>query len=225
MDQMRVQEELLRGKILNIGMGTRLQVQLGGMEEQFKSNLIGMEPDWYLIIQLPMMTGILNKLHEGNRVTVRYLYSGHIYGFSSSVIHFSTRPTPHLFLNYPKTVEVIELRKSKRVDCHFPGKAIIQEYEYPGAIVDISSGGCKFSFDASGEAIIPRIEVGEAIKLIFQLPGSPQQQAANGNVRSITRDQTKVVLGIEFDVLDKETAKNIEALIESFLINDEYRLS
>ena len=225
MDQMRVQEEVLRGKILNIGLGTRLQVQLSGMEGQFKSNMIGMEPERYLIVQVPMMTGILNKLHEGNRATLRYLYSGYIYGFTSSVMHFSTKPAPLLFLAYPKTVEIIELRKSKRVDCFFPGQAIIQEYEYPGAIVDISSGGCKFSLDSSSEAKVPQIEVGEAINLLFQLLGSSQRHSANGNVRSISRDQAKVVLGIEFDVLDADTVGSIEALIESFWINDEYRSS
>lgn len=130
MDEMKVQEEVLRGKILNIGLGTRLQVQLSGMEGQFRSNLVGMEPERYLIVQVPMMTGILNKLQEGNRATVRYLYSGYIYGFSSTVMHFSTKPAPLLFLAYPKTVEIIELRKSKRVDCFFPGEKLSSYWAY-----------------------------------------------------------------------------------------------
>jgi c-di-GMP-binding flagellar brake protein YcgR len=225
MDQMRVHEQVLRGRVLNIGLGTRLQVQIGGMDGQFKTILVGMSPEEYLLIQLPMMAGILNKLYEGNRVTVRYMYAGSVYGFHTTILHFITKPSPSLFLTYPKSIEIIELRKGKRVDCFFPGLAKIQDKELQGAIVDISTGGCKFSIDTSGEVRVPPMEVGENFNLSFQLIGSPQPDTFPGRVRSISREQGKVVLGIQFDALDTEIVKSIEALIESFWIIEDHPFS
>jgi len=216
MDLERVHEDALRGKILNIALGTTVHVNLSGLDGQFKSIMIGQEPQKYLMIRLPMLRSILNKLYEGNRVTVRYMYSGSVYGFVSTVLHFITKPSSLLFLAYPKTVEILDLRRSKRVDCFFPGTAKVQEKECTGRIVDISTGGCKFSIDTSGDVRVPLIEVEEDINLSFQLIGNSQLEPVLGKVRSVSRDQGKVVVGIQFDALNTETQKCIEVLIESF---------
>jgi c-di-GMP-binding flagellar brake protein YcgR len=216
MDYEKTHEDVLHGKIINIGFGTQLQVELMGREGHFKSILVGMEPDKYLLIKLPMMPGILNKLYEGNRVTVRYMYSGSVYGFHSIVLHYVTKPSSLLFVAYPKTIEVLQLRNSKRVDCLFPGKAKIQEKEYTGTIEDISTGGCRFSIPTSDESTVPKMEIGESIQLSFQLIGCPQPQTVSGIVRGLSLDLTKVVVGIQFDAVSKETVDSIEALIESF---------
>jgi c-di-GMP-binding flagellar brake protein YcgR len=216
MDLERVHEDVLRGKILNIGLGTTVHVHLSGLDGQFKSIMVGQEPQKYLMIRLPMLTGIINKLYEGNRVTIRYMYAGCVYGFLSTVLHFITKPSPLLFLAYPRTIEILELRRFKRVDCFFPGTAKIQEKECSGTIVDISTGGCKFSIDTSDEVRVPPIEVEEEIDLCFQLIGNSQLEPVLGKVRSISRDWGKVVVGIQFDALNTETTKCIEVLIESF---------
>jgi c-di-GMP-binding flagellar brake protein YcgR len=216
MDREKVQEDVLHGKILNIALGTRVQVELGGIGGQFKSVMVGMEPEQYLIVKIPMMTGILSKLYEGNKVTLRYLYSGSIYGFRSNVLHFITKPAPLMFLTYPKAVEIFQLRESRRIDCHFPGQARIQEEQYEGAIVDVSSGGCRFSIDVSGDVRVAQIEVGESIDLSFQMIGSTQPLAALGKVRTISRDQGKVVIGIQFEELDTEVVESLESVIKSF---------
>jgi c-di-GMP-binding flagellar brake protein YcgR len=216
MDLEKVQENLLHGKILNIGLGTQLKVQLAGMDGHFKSIMIGMSPEEYLLIKLPMMPGILAKLYQGNRAIVRYIYAGSVYGFSSTVLHFITKPSPLLFLNYPKSVEILELRESKRVDCFFPGRMKIEEKDFQGTIVDISAGGCQFSIDASGDVKVPQMEVGAAIDLSFQLIGSQRPLAALGKVRTVSRGQGKVVVGIQFEALDPEILESIEGLVKSF---------
>lgn len=221
----RVHENVLRGRILNIGIGTTLHVHLSGLDGPFKSVMIGQEPQKYLMIRLPMLTGIINRLREGNRVTLRYMYSGCVYGFLSTVLHFITKPSPVLFLAYPKTIETLELRRSRRVDCFFPSTAKIQGKDCTGTIVDISTGGCRFSIDTSSGVKAPLIEVEEDIDLSFQLIGSSQPETVLGKVRSISRDPGKVVVGIQFDALDKETKKRIEALIESFWPIEDYHFS
>jgi c-di-GMP-binding flagellar brake protein YcgR len=221
----RVHEDVLRGKILNIGMGTTVHVHLSGLDAPFKSVMVGQEPQKYLMIRVPMLTGIIYKLYEGNRVTVRYMYAGCVYGFLSTILHFITKPSSLLFLAYPKTIEILELRRSRRVDCFFPATAKIQEKECTGTIVDISAGGCKFSIDTSSGVKAPLIEVEENISLSFLLIGSSQPETVLGKVRSISRDQGKVVVGIQFDALSTETKKRIEALIESFWPIEDYHFN
>lgn len=212
----KVQEDILRGKILNISLGTQMQVQLGGMDGPFKSNLVGMVREKFVMVELPMITGILNKLRDGNRATVRYLYSGSVYGFYSTVLAYITKPIPLLFLSYPKIVEILDLRKFKRVDCMFPAVAKIQDQEHKGFIMDISTGGCKLFLDISGNIQIPHMEVGESIHLSFQLIGSSEPQTAIGKVRTTSRDSAKVTVGIQFDAMESEMVKSIETLIDSF---------
>jgi hypothetical protein len=165
MEQKEVHEDVLRGRILNIALGTRVQVQLAGMDGQFKSSMVGMQPGQFLILQL---------------------------------------------------------RQSKRVDCFFPGRAKIQGKEHQGSVVDISTGGCRFSIDTSGEVRVAQMEVGETIDVSFQLSGSSEPQTALGKVRSISRDPMKVIVGIQFDALDAETVNSIEALIGSFWLSDDH---
>lgn len=216
MDQHEVQEDLLRGKLLSIGLGTALRVRLGGMDGHFNSSMVGVEPGQFLIMQLPMMTGIINKLYEGNRATVRYMYSGSIYGFRASILHYITKPSPLIFLTYPKSIEILQLRSSKRVDCFFSGRVDILGKEIPVAIVDISTGGCKFNIETTDEIRVPHMEVGENVNLSFKLIGSLHPHTFRGKVRSICRDQGQVVVGIQFEDLDAEIAKRIEVLIDSF---------
>jgi c-di-GMP-binding flagellar brake protein YcgR len=216
MDLENVHEDALRGKILNIGLGTTVHVHISGLDGQFKSIMVGQEPQKYLMIRLPLLTGIINKLCEGNRAKVRYMYSGSVYGFLSTVLHYVDKPSSLLFLAYPKTVDVLESRRSRRVDCYFPGTATIREKECTGTVVDISTDGCKFSIDTSGEVGVPLIELEEDISLCFQLIGNSQLEPVLGKVRSLSRDGEKVVVGVHFNALDPETRKCIEVLIESF---------
>jgi c-di-GMP-binding flagellar brake protein YcgR len=216
MDLERVHEDALRGKILNIGLGTTVHVHISGMDGQFKSIMVGQEPQKYLMIRLPLSSDVFNKLYEGNRAKVRYMYSGSVYGFLSTVLHYIDKPSSLLFLAYPKTVDILESRRSRRVDCYFSGTATIREKECSGTVVDISIEGCKFSIDTSGDQRVPVIELEEAISLSFQLIGNSQLDPVFGKVRNISRDGEKVVVGVQFNALDPETRKCIEILMESF---------
>jgi c-di-GMP-binding flagellar brake protein YcgR len=212
-----VHEDALRGKILNIGLGTAMHVHISGLDGQFKSVMVGLEPHKYLMIRLPLSTGIIyNRLYEGNQATVRYVYSGSVCEFISTVLHYIDKPSSLLFLAYPTAVEIIESRRSRRVDCFFPGMAIIHQKECTGMVVDISTDGCKFSIDTSAEERVPLIEVEEDINLSFHLIGNSMLEPVLGKVRSINRDRGRVVVGIQFDALDREARRCIEVLTESF---------
>jgi hypothetical protein len=87
-------EGILECRTLNIGLGAKLQFQLGikGLEFKATGVLVGMVPDEYLIIRVPAIPGILGRLDEGNSIIVRYLYAGNLYGFASTVLTCIQKP-------------------------------------------------------------------------------------------------------------------------------------
>ena len=77
------------GRALNIGIGTRMQFQLGGKGQEFKAAgvLAGMISDKYLMIRVPAIPGILSRLQEDDLIVVRYVYAGNVYGFNSTIVN------------------------------------------------------------------------------------------------------------------------------------------
>jgi c-di-GMP-binding flagellar brake protein YcgR len=208
-------KSLLHGRDIQIAAGTLVQLRLLGMEARCRSTLVGMEPDDYLIIRTPMVPGILNRLRNGNRVTVSCLISGRVCGFQSSVLGHVMKPVPLMFLSYPRTVETYELRKEQRVSCLFPANAQISGQRFQGVILDISKGGCRFSSDVSCNMDISKIGMGESVNLILQWLGVEEEQVLAGSVRSKSQDFTKTVVGIEFEQAPSTSAGKIEAYVSS----------
>ena len=127
-------------RLPNVRLGIQLQIKIAGVEKQLKSNLVGMVPDEYVIIQGPKMQGIETKLFLGNEIRVIFLSFGTVYGFNASILNYVTSPARLIILSFPEEVEKIELRKDARVDRYLPATASVRgrEEELSGMILDIS---------------------------------------------------------------------------------------
>ena len=104
-----------------------MQIQLAGMTAALKCLPVGMETDQDLLVRFPIASGVLNRLHDGNRATVRCIYAGTVYGFYCNVVNHVVKPVPLVFLSYPASFEVLNHRKSDRVDCFVPVLASVGE--------------------------------------------------------------------------------------------------
>ena len=65
-------------------------------------------------------------------MTVRYLWSGSVWGFQASVLNTTQNPAPLIFLSYPGSIERYDLREEERIDCLIPTKAEINGNEIDG---------------------------------------------------------------------------------------------
>jgi hypothetical protein len=61
--------------------GTELTMQIEGMEEKFRSILVGIESPVYLMVRMQIPTRFRNHIDKGTIFIVRYLYLGNVYGF------------------------------------------------------------------------------------------------------------------------------------------------
>jgi c-di-GMP-binding flagellar brake protein YcgR len=197
---------------VSIQVGTALEIQIGGKESRLTSELIGIEEDKYLIIKMPTvqsMAGLSSALHKGNRIIIRYMHMGTIFGFKSHIIHFITSPTKLIFIQYPERIETHELRANKRLNCYLPANVKIMDNTIEGTVTDISKGGCYLVIEKAKVASSLILQVGDEIGISFQLPGVENKLTVAGKQKNIKKDEDSVGIGIQFDNMNIEMQKRI----------------
>ncbi len=199
-----------------IGIGTQLQIKIGGVEERLKSVLVGMEVDEYLVMIAPVSKtfgSITQKFYEGNKITVQYLHGGTVFGFYSKIIGAINSPRKLLFVEYPNSVERRHVRASKRVDCLLPATIEIHKKAHKGVIRDISEGGCLCLIRYEKDKTLPSARVSSHISLRFQLPGVEGEQSAPVEVRGVKLDIEGKTFGLKFIELVPELQRQITEFI------------
>jgi c-di-GMP-binding flagellar brake protein YcgR len=212
-----VTEKILEGRMLSIGIGTKLQFQLGEKGGEFKAAgiLVGMIPDEYLLIRVPAIPGILSRLNEGDPIVVRYVYAGNVFGFTSTVVTCIQKPALVVFLAYPNAVEAMNLRKGQRMECLFPATLKTDMADHKAVIVDISLGGCKICLDH--EAVeSSSIDIDQTIGISFLLTGMAEEQVINGKIRNLKKDSQFSEMGVQFDQENEAVLNNVKLYIGSF---------
>lgn len=122
-------------------------------------------------------------LAPGEHIVVRTLQSGKALGFTTVVRQSVERPVRLYFVEMPKDLEVLNLRKSDRIDVFVPvdvrfasGKGDEENTMLlQGNMLDISGGGCRVFTKRS----IPPSTV---VNVSFTLPGERHRCDVSGSV-------------------------------------------
>lgn len=214
----------LDGQHLAIQPESTLLIQSKGLGKGIKAKFIGMERGKYLIVRLPPATMSQAPLMDSEEVTVRFLgKNGAIHGFQSFVGERVTRPVPLLFLGFPKTIEVLSLRRHDRAFCYLPTSFFIEGNDFAGTIVDISQGGCRIVPELSTEngAEAGMDDVPDAIKdgvqvfCTFTMSADAEPVHVNGTIRSVNVEAGKVGLGVSFDEVSEDIKANLSAYVKN----------
>jgi c-di-GMP-binding flagellar brake protein YcgR len=201
---------------LSAGIGTRVQFQLGGKLEKLKTSgvLAGMIHDEHVMIRIPPIPGILDRLNEGDPVVVRYIYAGKAYGFNSTILAFTNKPALIVFLAYPDEVESVNLRETQRVPCCLSAKIVAEGGGYKAVIEDISLGGCRACLE-DGVSESSSLDIDQMIELAFHLDGVAKEQVISCTIRNLKKDAQLYQIGIQFDKENETVLKNVEQYIEN----------
>ena len=216
MDLEQIVEKVDAGRKVNAPVGTEFLLSPEGMNSRFKSILVGIGFDSYLIVTTPQMTGSANKLSIGAKTLVRYMAEGSVHGFEATILGNVVRPVRLTFLSYPKFVQSHNLRRYPRAACHIPAVALAGDREYLGLIVDLSRSGCRFSFRVSGDSG-SLLASDQGVELRFQLPGLKDNYGIRGTVRNLSRDDSQAALGVEFHENDEEILLQVNRFVERIL--------
>jgi hypothetical protein len=221
------------GKPFSLPVGIPLQLEIGDVSVKMNSMSIGYVGDKCLIVKYPNTGGfgsISNKLFKGNKITVRYVNDGSVIGFQSDLLGVAVDPVRVLFLDYPKAIARHSLRAAKRIGCCLPADLVIDHMKsedfipetFRGGIVeDISELGCSYRMIRDFPNVpFPTVEVGDAVTLCLQLPGTDDEVWLPGDVRRIERGARKMGVGIKFREVSEDKKKGIRdyiSTVERFL--------
>lgn len=204
---------------LEIPIGMTLQAQLTNDAVRFKSQYLGMKPGEFLIIQMPGIPGIREKIVGHCNMIVRFMISGKVYGFESTVLGHVMRPSPLIFLTYPDSIETINLRSAERVDTFIEAEGYVEDQVVRGVILDMSVNGCRYSIDRSSGMRWPDIDPGSSITLKFKLGPGKGELLVRGEVVMSKRESDMIQVGIRFVFTQntQDTKQAIEDHIRTIL--------
>lgn len=212
-------DDLDVGRRIAIDFGTELQLEIDGVAGRVRSELVGMEHGKYLIVKTPTVAhlgGIGGKLYAGNRVVVRYVYGGSVYGFETSVIDAIATPVRVVFLTCPKVVNERNIRSNRRIETLLPARIALGDQTAEGTVTDISTSGCHFRIKAHKGAAPFAVKnmIDKDVELSVQLPGVSGELSLLGKLKNERKEEGTVELGIAFGDLDEQTQSRIASYIE-----------
>ena len=192
-------------------IGTSLSVEIPRAQIRFPSRLLGLEPDQFVIIKLPPLTGMRQSFKPGLDIVIRFVSNGSIIGFKSSIIQIHFEPLGVGFLEFPLYAERISLRKQKRVQCFFTALAKIRGSDFEGAILDINTKGCRFCVDDTqgGFKLLGTIEKADTIILSVETFGD---DPIGGKIANVRNDSGLYSFGIEFTKISRELEAKIDGM-------------
>lgn len=186
-----------------IDIGTKVYLEIEGVNFSVTSIFIGMLQDEFMIVTLPKRyKSVKNKLFPGNKMVIKYLYNGSVYAFQTSVIELITNPIRALAIEYPKVVQKRELRGTKRNNVVIPGRVEAKKTEFSMVLNDISKNGCNFKY-RDNKSNITSLREGDLMRVYCHFPGVSEEIGAMACVRNVRREQGQISVGAEFQDITK----------------------
>jgi len=199
---------------INFTIGFPLQIHLTGVEEPFKTHVVGKEPGHFLIVEKPAALDGKFSLNEQDSVQIRFLHLGEIYEFEATVLKISTDLVPLVFLDYPASIENISVRRTRRIVCFVPALMRCNETDYDGIILNVSQIGCRFFLKTAKLTDTPPI-VDDFVSLNFTVLGAEGVLNFRGVVRNVRTTERGESYGIEFLNIPYEFVAQIDSYIDT----------
>lgn len=207
---------------LSIELGTEMTIEIEGVASRFKSALIGMETNSFVLARTPQIIdgGFEIKCHKfrGSKVVTRYLYRGSVFGFTSKLLGIVSEPIKLIVVEYPKVIEECNLRRHKRLSCLLSAKVKSGNSVFDVTIIDISEAGCQIMIVNPKVVKINMFDSNkskdEIIHIMVNLPGVHDKFIIPGEIKAVRKDPDKVKIGMQFSEMDKKTKSFLIEFIE-----------
>ncbi len=181
-------------------VGAKVVVELLGVGGRFNTTFLGWDQDRYVMVKVPPQQALSEQVYIDKPVVVRYLHKGgEVHGFRSRIQNIAHAPHRILFLAYPPRVEKVALRRKERVDCFMQAEAEFGDVRASGYVLNISSGGCRFSAPRGKYGLKDVFRPEQPVSLVFTIPiGEQAPIHASGRIKKLFDDPERRVAGIEF---------------------------
>ncbi len=197
---------------LHLELGTDLLITPQGSTERTPCKVIGLSVNEYIIARMPLIPGFTTKFPDGCMATIRYIFHGNVYGFKTALLGHSLKPAPMLYIEYPYSIEKVELRKHKRVQCTLVGRLHTPRAVHPMVTLDISQSGCRLAISPAGNDEDDMAK-GETVmsEVLFRAAGS---EFIAGSIKNIQWMESNLLLGLQFHFYDKPVEEMLNIFLE-----------
>lgn len=198
-----------------------LQLQLSpqtNSNERFYVKLIGFLENKSFIVTTPRYDGVPLKINQGQNFIVRMMSKSKAQIFTTSTIHSTTHPYPHIFLAYPEKFDSITIRKAERVHCKLNVSVHNEDPVNPTSrhntalMHDISTAGALlYSTEELGN-------VGDTISIetTITVAGIDQELFFSAIIRRMVlpdKGRDTYEYGVEFTMLEDKTKLMLHAFV------------
>lgn len=212
-DDVKCLQQLVVGSVVD------LQISTPTAPKRVKTNYIGTEFPHCMLFQVPSESrwGYLKDILVPNvEVVFRFVLEGaegKVIAFRSAIIKVITHPSNILFVELPKSLQVLALRQHKRLTPGIKATLVTEEshkaFTSDCMIIDVSFQGCRCVLDASPD--FPHLENGKTVKIQV---GNDQNSQIASVVKNNNIAQSKQFYGIKFS----EETENVKKLLNHFIV-------
>lgn len=200
-------KELITKEVIarKLAMGQLLDIEVQDTgKARFQGPLVGMKEGRYLVTELPSAArhgNLRELLHDDQELIVRTICertTGECLGFKSFVVSRLNVPDSLLFISFPPSVQIHELRTEKRVLVSEPATVML-DMSMPaiiGTLTDLSASGCRFEFEFTDRYPLKR---DDNVEIEFVHPETSRQLRSKATVRSVRNFNNLVSVGMSFD--------------------------
>lgn len=207
----------------SIGDTIQLQFFPAQDNEKYYVKILGYLINKSIIVSMPRIAGQSIKVNKEQQFIVRLVSGQTAQGFTTTVLHTTRHPYPHLHLSYPENLESITVRKSKRVNCtlivsinKFTDQNTDKTPNTSGisaSMTDISSTGAQLAVNEAIGNTNDTIEINCKINIA----DITQYLNITGIIRRVSdkteKNATKYEYGIEFDITEDSEKVLLHAFI------------
>lgn len=200
------------GTALDIRPGAKVLLDFLWPGRKFWAEFVGMRRNSYVLLQPPLEPDSLDACRRDVQATVRYVHRDyHICGFTTQVRELALQPSPLLFLKFPRSIEVLDMRHHERAASMLPGIVRTGGLDLAAVIVNISPGGCRAVLRQEPPGPAPQAEA--KVLCTFALPGMDAGFTIPGIVRDVDKREGRMALGVGFTDLDPDQARALSGFV------------
>jgi len=198
---------------LNKLCGQQVSITFGSEDKQYFCFCWGVCRDRFFMTQIPADSDIQSKLAAGSPAIIRFVESGMVCGFKTRVNKALAHPFRLIFFDYPKSIDAVNLRHSKRVPIFLNATIQWKGENYEGAIRDLSEGGCYFEMTYWQDEAFDDMKVGSTFPIKFTIHGDDAETEIECKAVRVIRDQDDLRMGLSFIGGRKKTTGRIAGFI------------
>jgi c-di-GMP-binding flagellar brake protein YcgR len=178
----------------------------------FHTHVLGFKPGHFLLLEHPFKESGAHQIKMNDSMWIR-CFQNIVFRFRTRVVQITTSPIPLLFVEFPKTVEEINLRESARKKIFIRATFLDPQdrqgdHSWEGYILDISDTGCLMWGD-----FVHLVD--RDILLTFRIPWTGERIQVKARVVRCEVTDQGIQSGLKFVDVGEKTQERLNQFIAS----------